>query len=215
MTLVVLRELIRGSTAEQLRVHNESDIDGALPPPVPWRHLVLKKERQMWATEESRRGRGCSFSRRFKLSRQFQLSGAKGSPLDKSSSNDAPRVPSDVTKREKETDIEGEERRKRTRGPIEKRERKRDSESGAYSSRLFLIKHDIRRFRFNCSDLYGATHEFSFYLKLCRLLSDRFVRPSGRSIRFNLRDFSRLMKTFGDAQFVDSLSDRDRRNIVR
>jgi len=32
-----------------------------------------------------------------------------------------------------------------------KRER-RDSESGAYS-RLFLIKHDVRRFRFNCSDL--------------------------------------------------------------
>jgi len=41
----------------------------------------------------SRRDR--AFSRRFKLSRQFQLSGAKGSPLDKSGSSDASRVPSD------------------------------------------------------------------------------------------------------------------------
>lgn len=138
MTLVVLRGLIRGSTAEQLRVHNEPDIDGALPPPVPWRHLVLKKERQMWATGESRRGRGCSFSRRFKLSGQFQLSGAKGSPLDKSGSSDAPRVPSDVTKREKDKDKEGKGERERVIRS-KKRERERDSESGAYS-RLFLIK---------------------------------------------------------------------------
>lgn len=108
MTLVALRGLIRGSTVKQLRVHDESDVDGALPPPVPWRHLVLKKERQMWTSgkreteregERRRPPRGCSFSRRFKLSGQFQLSGAKGSPLDKSGSSDAPRVPSDEKKR--------------------------------------------------------------------------------------------------------------------
>jgi len=56
-------------------------------------------ERQMWASGDSRWGHGCSFSRRFKLSEQFQLSGAKGSPLDKSGSSDALRVPSDVKKR--------------------------------------------------------------------------------------------------------------------
>lgn len=109
VTLVVLRGLVRGSTVKQLRVHDKSDIDGALPPPVPRRHLVLKKERQMWGSGESRRGHGCSFSHRFKLSGQFQLSGAKGSPLDKSGSSDAPRVPSDVEKREG----------KRERGTIE------------------------------------------------------------------------------------------------
>lgn len=209
MTLVVLRGLIRGSTAEQLRVHNEPDIDGALPPPVPWRHLVLKKERQMWATGESRRGRGCSFSRRFKLSGQFQLSGAKGSPLDKSGSSDAPRVPSDVTKREKETDKEG--RGERERVVRLKKKKKCDSESGAYS-RLFLIKHDIRRFRFNCSDLRRDTRELSFYLKLDRLLSGRFVH-SERTLRFNLRDFSRgLMKTV--TRNLLTRSRIARRNIV-
>lgn len=109
VTLVVLRGLVRGSTMKQLRVHDKSDIDGTLPPPVPRGHLVLKKERQMWASEESRRGHGCSFSRRFKLSGQFQLSGAKGSPLDKSGSSDVPRVPSDVEKR----------KGKRERGTIE------------------------------------------------------------------------------------------------
>lgn len=63
-----------------------------------------------------RGGRGCSFSRRFKLSGQFQLSGAKGSPLDKSGSSDAARVPSDEKKRADDRgEGEGEV-------PIEKRE---------------------------------------------------------------------------------------------
>lgn len=82
------------------------------------------------------------FPRWFKLPGQFQLSGAKGSPLDKSGSSDAPRVPSDVKKRQG----------KREWGETQSNRERRDSESGAYS-RLFLIKHDVRRFRFNCSDL--------------------------------------------------------------
>lgn len=174
VTLVVLGGLVRGLTMKQLRVHNKSDIDGAPPPSVPRRHLVLKKERQMWASGESRRGHGCSFSRRFKLSGQFQLSGAKGSPLDKSGSSDAPRVPSDVKKREG----------KRERGTIEN-ERDGIRESGAYS-RLFLIKHDVRRFRFNCNDLQ---RDWRFYLKLphpsyaeCTL---RFKVVSGSFARIN------------------------------
>lgn len=59
--------------------------------------------------EREPRSRLRSFSCRFKLSGQFQLSGAKGSPLDKSGSSDAPRVPSDVTKGEKERQTEREE----------------------------------------------------------------------------------------------------------
>lgn len=50
---------------------------------------------------EPRVARGCSFYRRFKLSGQFQLSGAKGSPLDKSDSSDALRVSPPTRKKNK------------------------------------------------------------------------------------------------------------------
>jgi len=56
VTLVVLRGLVRGSTMKQLRVHDKSDIDGSLPPPVPRRHLVLKKERDKCERVETAAG---------------------------------------------------------------------------------------------------------------------------------------------------------------
>jgi len=99
LNLVFLKGFVRGSTTKQLRIHDKPDVDGALPPPVPRRYLVLKKERQMWTGSIAAGSRDCSFSRRFKLSGQFQLSGAKGSPLDKSGSSDAPRVPRPMKKR--------------------------------------------------------------------------------------------------------------------
>jgi len=64
--------------------------------------ILGPEEGETNVSDEYRGGsRDYSFSRRFKLSGQFQLSGAKGSPLDKSGSSDAPRVPSDEKKIER------------------------------------------------------------------------------------------------------------------